>query len=246
MRRFYVENIGTTPSYLIIKGDQARHIRTVLRLKVSDSIILFDGKGSEYNAAITELHPGFVKVQIIERITPIDESPLKITMGQGIMKFKKMDLIVQKATELGITSIIPFISSRAIPKRKGDLGMRKVERWRNIAIESLKQCGRAVPPYIGDIVSFDDLLRQSTEVPLKLIFWENAQRGKLPEILRSHSKTKEVIALIGPEGGFTQREVDRAQAHKFIPVKAGDRLLRAETAAIAFMSIIQYELGDLG
>ncbi len=245
MRRFYVENIVTTSPQLTIRGDQARHIQTVLRLKVSDSIILFDGKGSEYKAAITELNPGFVKVEISERIAPIDESPLKITIGQGIMKFKKMDWIVQKATELGVTSIIPFISSRSIPKQKGDLGMRKVRRWRNIAIESLKQCGRTVPPYIGDIVSFDDLLMTSREVPLKLIFWENAQKGKLLEILRSQAKLKEVIALIGPEGGFTQKEVEKAQAHNFIPVKVGNRLLRTETAAIAFMSIIQYELGDL-
>lgn len=245
MRRFYIENTEVASPYPTIRGIQARHIRTVLHLKAGDSIILFDGTGSQYRATITGTLQDCVRVQIEEKLHPITESPLKVTIGQGIIKYKKMDWVIQKATELGITAIIPFISSRTIPMWKEDKRAKKIERWRSIALESLKQCGRAVPPHIENIIHFDQILKRPEASCLKIILWENAARDRLPDVLKSHSDTKKIFALIGPEGGFTEEEVRKASMHKFIPVKMGDRLLRAETAAMAFMSIVQYQLGDL-
>lgn len=245
MRRFYIENTEVASAHPTIRGIQARHIRTVLRLKAGDPVILFDGTGSQYRATITETLRDCVKVQIAEKLHSLTESPLKVTIGQGIIKYKKMDWIIQKATELGITTIIPFISSRSIPMWRGDKGTKKIERWRSIALESLKQCGRAVPPHIENIIPFDQILERPEASCLKIILWENAAKDRLPDVLKSYSKTRKIFALIGPEGGFTEDEVREASMHKFIPVKIGDRLLRAETAAMAFMSIVQYQLGDL-
>jgi len=245
LKRFYIENTEVASAHPTIKGIQARHIRTVLRLKAGDSIILFDGTGFQYRAIITETLRDCVKVQIAEKLHFLTESPLNVTIGQGIIKYKKMDWIIQKATELGVTSIIPFISSRTIPMWKGDKGTKKIERWQSIALESLKQCGRAVPPHIENIIPFDQILEMPEASCLKIILWENAAKDRLPDVLKSYSKTRKIFALIGPEGGFTEEEVRKANMHKFIPVKMGDRLLKAETTAIAFMSIVQYQLGDL-
>lgn len=196
-------------------------------------------------AVITDISRDYVRFQVVERLVPLAESPIRITIGQAIIKIKKMDWVIQKATELGISAVIPFTCSRSIPILKGDKVAKRVERWRSIALESLKQCGRNIPPRIENITTFDEIVEMPGELSLNLILWENAPKNGLYDILRSN-KTRKIFALIGPEGGFTRDEAEKAKMYKFIPIRMGDRLLRAETAAIAFMSIAQYELGDLG
>jgi len=246
MSRFYVETPHWKGERIEISGAEARHIQRVLRLKEGDEIALFDGKGKEYWGTIETQRHHRTTVKIVRTTTPRRESPIEVILGQGLLKGDKMDYVFQKTTEMGVSAIFPFISSRTIPIVGGERAERRWNRWKRIVVESAKQCGRVIPPRVEGIRHFTSILEVSFHDVVKLILWEKEERF-LKERMRGVDKnSRKFLFLVGPEGGFCEGEISAAQARGFIPAGLGARILRSETVAVAMLSILQYEFGDLG
>lgn len=245
MPRFYVPTPHVENDLLKIGGNEARHIRRVLRLKTGDEIIVFDGLGKEYKGGIVEEGSSSVVIKVQNIFTPEKESPLEVTLAQSLLKGEKMDTLIQKATELGVKEILPFISSRSVPLLGKLAELKRHRRWGRIAIEASKQCGRGVIPKIEPLRDYSEMLQTASLESLRLILWEK-EGVQLKKVLeRSIEKTK-IFFIIGPEGGFSQEEVEEARKTGFTPVSLGQRILRAETASLCFLSILQYDRGDVG
>jgi len=245
MPRFYIPNPHIQNGLLKIEGDEVKHIRKVLRLKAGDAILVFDGLGKEFEGTIIEEERSSVMVKIQHIFSSRGDSSLEVTLAQSLLKGEKMDYLIQKATELGVKEIIPFFSSRSVPLLEKSRGLKRHHRWEKIAIEASKQCGRVVVPKVESLQDYSDMLRSASPDSLRLILWEKGGI-KLKEALeRSREKTK-IFFVIGPEGGFSQDEVDQAKRAGFVAVTLGRRVLRAETASLSFLSILQYEWGDMG
>ena len=208
--------------------------------------MVFDGRGNDYEAQIKTISPDQVRVSPVKRIHTTMDSPVKITFAQAMLKGKKMDMLARQITELGITRWVPFFSERSIPvPAKAKLPVR-LERWRSIIIESMKQCQRSLLTELGDIVSFDEALEMGREDDLKLIFWEEETRT-LPEVLDPvPDRCESVFAIIGPEGGFSKAEIEKAVTLGYRSVSLGSRILKAETAALSVCTLMQYLFGDMG
>jgi 16S rRNA (uracil1498-N3)-methyltransferase len=224
-------------------------MQRVLRLRVGDTVDIFDGTGKEYHGEITRQGRQAVTVGILETTMPDRESPLTVILGQSLIKGDKMDFVIQKATEMGVSEVIPFVSSRSITRLDGSRMDHRVDRWRKIAVESSKQCGRVIPMKVDSVLTFDESLQRASGGVQRLILWEGG-RSRLKALLRKKDQGsagfQSVYFLVGPEGGFSHEEVRQAEAARFMPVGLGSRILRAETAGLTFVSILQYEWGDLG
>jgi 16S rRNA (uracil1498-N3)-methyltransferase len=247
MPRFFLGKISIIDNKVILREGQAGKIRSVLRLKVGDRINLFDGKGGDYLSVIKRLDSKEVELEIIESSFSEKRLSPEIFLGQALPKGKKMDMIVQKATELGVAAVFPFISTRAISRPKDENKWRKrIERWQKIAEGAAEQCGRMDVPRVENVLDFTQFLEKSKEInSLRLLFWEKEGRG-LKEILKRHKKEERIFVLVGPEGGFSEEEVNLAKNFNFSPVSLGKRILRVETATLAILSILQHEIGDMG
>lgn len=246
MSRFYIETPHRRGERIEISGAEARHIQKVLRLKEGDELAFFDGKGKEYWGTIATQDHHRITVKIMGTKAPSRESPIEVMLGQGLLKGDKMDYVFQKATEMGVSAILPFISSRTIPTVGGERAERRWSRWKRIVVESAKQCGRVIPPRVEGIRHFSSILEVSLHDFVKLILWEREERF-LKERMRGIDKnSRKFLFLVGPEGGFCEEEISAAQARGFIPVGLGPRILRSETVGVAMLSILQYEFGDLG
>lgn len=210
-------------------------------MKAGEKIGLFDEAGGKYQAVIQTLSKREVTVRILEKM-PAKVSRGSLKLGQAILKRDKMELVIQKAAELGIYSLHPFLSSRTVVKlERGD----KRDRWQKIAEEAAKQCGRGSRMKVDLPVSFDDLLK-NLNADLKLVFWEEGGEP-IRDFFRkrgaaSSAPAATILTLIGPEGGFSSEEVEAAKQAGFVCLSLGSRILRAETAAIAVGTLIQYEL----
>jgi 16S rRNA (uracil1498-N3)-methyltransferase len=245
MSRFYVPTPQIEKGMLRIEGNEVKHIRRVLRLKAGDEIIVFDSLGKEYEGTIIEETTSSVVIKIQNIFLSKRDSPLDVTLAQSLLKGEKMDYLIQKATELGVKEIIPFFSSRSVPLLEKSGRLKRHHRWGRIAIEASKQCGRGVVPKIEPLQDYSEMLQLASPGSLRLILWER-EGGQLKEVLeRSKEKTR-IFFIIGPEGGFSQEEVEEAKRAGFIPVTLGRRILRAETASLCLLSILQYEQGDIG
>jgi 16S rRNA (uracil1498-N3)-methyltransferase len=245
MPRFYIPNPHIQDGLLKIEGDEVKHIRKVLRLKAGDEILVFDGLGKEFEGTIIEEGRSSVMVKIQHVFSSKGDSPLEVTLAQSLLKGEKMDYLIQKATELGVKEIIPFFSSRSVPLLEKSRRWNRHHRWGKIAVEASKQCGRGVVPKIESLQDYSGMLRAASTDHLRLILWEG-DGIKLKEVLeRSGEKTK-IFFVVGPEGGFSPDEVDKAKRAGFVAVTLGKRILRAETASLCLLSILQYEWGDLG
>ena len=245
MSRFYVPTPQIEKGMLRIEGNEVKHIRRVLRLKAGDEIIVFDSLGKEYEGTIIEETTSSVVIKIQNIFLSKRDSPLDVTLAQSLLKGEKMDYLIQKATELGVKEIIPFFSSRSVPLLEKSGRLKRHHRWGRIAIEASKQCGRGVVPKIEPLQDYSEMLQIASPGSLCLILWER-EGGQLKKVLeRSKEKTR-IFFIIGPEGGFSQEEVEEAKRAGFIPVTLGRRILRAETASLCLLSILQYEQGDIG
>ena len=277
MTRLFLPPEKLTSDKIIITGEQARYISLVLRAKPGEQIIIFDGSGYRYICRILQVHKKEVVIEKIKKEPYSAESTISIILAQGLPKSDKMDLIVQKSTELGVRKIIPLITERAQVRHT-----EKIERWRKIALSASQQSGRDKIPEIKEPVEFTNFLLNivdgdegvipaktgiqkkemdspvkpendeptdkafSKKTQLKLIFFEEQKENNLKEVLTGFRDKKNVVLLIGPEGGFSNDEVRAAVEKGFIGTSLGPRILRTETAPIAAISIIQYELGDIG
>ncbi len=245
MPRFYVPNPSIQNGLLKIEGDEVKHIRKVLRLKTGDEIVVFNGLGKEYEGTILEEKASSVLVKVQNIFFPQKDSPLEVTLAQSLLKGEKMDFLIQKATELGVKEVIPFFSSRSVPLLERSRRLERHRRWERIAVEASKQCGRGVVPRIELLKDYSEMLQIASPEGLRLILWER-EGVRLKEVLERSEEKAKIFFVVGPEGGFSQEEVDGAEKSGFIPVVLGRRVLRAETASLCLLSILQYQRGDIG
>jgi 16S rRNA (uracil1498-N3)-methyltransferase len=240
VHRFYLAPEEWTSSAPTLGSEDSHHCADVLRLQIGDRVTLFDGAGSVADAVLTEVHRKHCRVTIGERsITP----PLKcaITLAQAIPKGKNMDLILQKAVELGASTIVPLLTRRTVVRLDEEDGSRKQERWQQIALEACKQCGRNQVPLVTHPCSLEEFLKQSRE---GLLLLASLQPGavSIKEALAKTPNHQAVTVLVGPEGDFTPEESAAALASGAIPVTLGPMILRAETAALYCLSVLGHEL----
>ncbi len=237
--RFFISPEQVHGARITVTGDDLRHIRTVLRKKPGDALVLCDGRGTEYTVKIVEVGRAEILTEITDQVIREIKRPLA-TLGQGLPKFDKMDWIVQKATELGVSRIVPLMTERTIAKVKDE--EKRITRWQKIAREAAMQSNRPNIPSVGQIVSFKDFLRTpNSELPtLLLLPWEEGTEP-IKNVLKQNPDAKNVVVLIGPEGGFSSSEAELAKDRGFQLVSLGTNILRTETAAVAVLSMISYE-----
>lgn len=243
MRRFFIENYHITDDRTVLTGQDAKHLKDVLRLHVGDSVVLIDGQGMEYHADITSICPDHVDLSIRSAQARSKESPIHITVAQAFLKDKKMDVLLRQLTELGMSRFLPFHASRSVARPDKDRLKTRMDRWGKIARESLKQCERTRLPDICQTLSYDGMLKASEESDLKIMLFEK-ETAPLPH--ESIKPCGSIFILLGPEGGFSEDEVQAAKEKGFITASLGPRILKAETASLTAMALVQYLFGDLG
>ncbi|MCH7926722.1 MAG: 16S rRNA (uracil(1498)-N(3))-methyltransferase [Candidatus Dadabacteria bacterium] len=238
MPRFKVTDQQIIGRKVTISGTDYKHIVKVLRIKPDNKIILFDSKGTEYDCIVKDIFNKELVVEIINKYEINRESHLNISLFQGITKGDKMDLIVQKATELGVNSIYPVATERSEVRNTN-----KISRWQKIADESIKQCGRTNSHSVNTEIKFNELF-DIQKSDLNLIFYENEKSLKIKN-LKNNKNINSVSILIGPEGGFSENEVKIAELNNFKSIGVGPRILRSETASIAAITLLQHHFGDI-
>jgi 16S rRNA (uracil1498-N3)-methyltransferase len=216
-----------------------------LRLRPGDSIVVFDDAGWEHEAVIRSLSPQAAEIEIARSFQAERESPLELTLAVGLTKGEKMDFVVEKATELGVHAIAPFVSAYTVPKFDRRKIEKRGERWQRIALAAAKQCGRTRIPEILLLSNFENLIEQ-TSGSLNLLFWEKEAGQTLKQVHVADPDARSILLVIGAEGGLSDQEAGLAQRHGFKPIRLGRRILRAETAAVAATSLVQFLWGDLG
>lgn len=246
MRRFYIEEINSDDKLCVITGSEAKHITKVLRMTPGDRFILMDGEGSRFEALIESVSSREVVVLLENRLPEPLPSAVNITLCQALLKPSAMDYLIQKTSELGVDCILPFFSGRTVISFDEDRLANKMRHWREIAKNSAKQCGRSVPVKIETPCSFKELMvKWHGEKALKAILWEDERSKNFKTLLKSSSAIKRFMGIVGSEGGFTWEEIEAAGEAGFESASMGGRVLRAETAAITMVAVVQYELGDL-
>ena len=245
-RRFYAPPgaFNSEEQSVILAVDEARHLRDVLRLKAGDEVYVFDGTGREFRCRVVNIARDSAELRVEAEVEPAKpESQLQLNLCVALLKGEKFDLVVQKATELGVTRIVPLITRHAdIHLRDERDADKRVARWQRIALEAAKQSGRALVPEVSGPVSFESLMAGTKDAYLRLMFSERGG-GPLSEV--SGREVKAITALVGSEGGWSDEEIEGARAHDFHVVTLGGRILRAETAAIAVTALLQHLFGDL-
>jgi len=244
MRRFFIapEQMGKYES--VITGDDAHHLRDVLKLRPDELVVVFDGRGQEFRARIVSVTRQKVRVAMLDRVEADTDAVLNLTIGQGYLKDKKMDGLVRRLTELGVVRWVPFFSMRSVPSPDSQRLKGRYQRWQKITTESLKQCRRSRAMAISPVVSFEEALEQAASSDVKVIFWEGA---KAEDVLhrRRLPKATRVFLMVGPEGGFDEKEIALARQNGFEVAGMGPRILRAETAAAAAAVLAQFVFGDM-
>jgi 16S rRNA (uracil1498-N3)-methyltransferase len=239
--RLYLPRPLETGAVCSATADQARYLKTVLRMKEGDPLLIFNGTDWEYEAVIRR--------RTVEAFGTawqrLPAAGIHVTLCQAVPKAEKMDGIIRHATELGAERIIPFLAERSVPRWRPEQLPRKRERWQKIAVEASRQCGRSDIPQVGEIVTFERMLRDIPESGLRLIPWEEETTTGIREVLRDPARAgmKEFVLVIGPEGGFSAEEIDQARRAGFLSVSLGKRVLRVETASLAVIAVLQYEKG---
>lgn len=242
--RIYLPGAIETGAPCKVTADQTRYLSAVLRMKPGDPLRIFNGTGWEYNALIRRQTAEGIELAITGRVAA-PAAEIHITLCQAVPKAEKMDGIIRHATELGVERIIPFFAERSVPRWEPERLLRKQERWRKIAVEASRQCGRSDVPEIGEIVTFERMLCAVPESGFRLIPWEEETTTGISAVLRDPARSgmREFILVIGPEGGFSAEEIALARRAGFLSVSLGRRVLRVETASLALLAILQYEIG---
>jgi 16S rRNA (uracil1498-N3)-methyltransferase len=248
LRRFYAPKLAFTSDgkTVTLGTEEARHAHDVLRLEKGDEVFVFNGEGHEYRCVIAELTSHSATLNVLEEVSPASpESPLDLTLAVALLKGEKFDLVVQKATELGVTRLVPLITARAdVRIREPGDARKKADRWARIAFESAKQCGRAQLMLVDQPMNPDEFFRSMTDVQMKLTYTarDGDPHADLAKVAVMYAR---IAAMIGPEGGWTDDELKQACANGCKVVTLGGRILRAETAAIAVATLLQHRFGDL-
>ncbi len=250
-RRFYAPPTAFDRKLntIALVADEARHLREVLRLKPGDEVYVFNGEGKEFLSRIDESRRDTAQLQIITEVEPArPESPLQLTLALALLKGDKFDLVVQKTTELGVTRIVPVITKHAdIRLRDESDAAKRVTRWQRIAMEAAKQSGRAVVPEIGSAITFASLIETTGKDgrSTSLMFSEREGQSLFQTRDSMAADSKVITALVGSEGGWSDEEIAAVRASGWDVITLGGRTLRAETAAIAVIALLQCLFGDL-
>jgi 16S rRNA (uracil1498-N3)-methyltransferase len=246
MARFFLPRNKIQDGRGIIDGQELEHLRKSLRLVPGDHITVFDDIGWEHEAIIRAFGPEQGEIELLRSYQAERESSLEITLALGLTKGEKMDFVVEKATELGVQTIIPFISAYTVPKLDQKKIEKRVGRWQKIALSAAKQSGRTRIPEILAVRDLKELVKQSFPNSVKLLFWEKETERTLNDVHKGGTAVGSVVIAIGSEGGFSEEEANMARQYGFNLVGLGRRILRAETAAVTAMSLVQFLWGDLG
>lgn len=238
MSRFYVRPECIREDQIVVDGSEARHISRVMRLGAGDSVICFDGTGREYSGIIESASPKKVMVKI-ERARAVGlRAEARIVLAQAVPKKDRMDYIIQKCTELGVSEIVPMITARTVVTLDESRKEKRISRWRKIAVEASKQCGRTELPRIEDPVDVSGFLKKIKDDDLAMIACLFSGTVTIRKTLDSKA-VKRIIFLVGPEGGFNPEEIESARAAGCVPVTLGRLVLKSDTAAVAALAVIQ-------
>ena len=243
MPKYFTKPENIKDGFITIDGDEAKHILNVMRMAEGDKITICDGNKKDYYCEITETAKNALKAQIIDVAESETEPETEIVLFQGLPKSDKMEYIIQKCVEIGVSRIVPVITERAVVKiEKGAKEDKKVERWLKISESAAKQSGRGIVPIVERPVKFTEALKEASMLENAVIPYENEEKTGLKEFIKS-AKKGSVGIFIGPEGGFDNSEIEMAVKSGIIPVTLGKRILRTETAGLVTAAIILYELG---
>ena len=243
MHHFFVTPDQVKEDYIYIEGSDVNHIKNVLRMKLGEALEICDGNSKKYFCEIEEMSSEFVRAQIKEELGADTELPSRLYLFQGLPKSDKMELIIQKAVELGVYEIIPVATKRAVVKLDEKKAGKKVERWNSIAEGGAKQSGRSFIPTVTNVMSFKEALQYAKNLDVVLIPYELAEgMAETKQIISSIEPGQSVGIFIGPEGGFEISEVESAMVAGAKAITLGKRILRTETAGLTTLSILMYHL----
>lgn len=243
MQRFFVTPSQVKEDRIYIEGSDVNHMKNVLRMRPGEELMVSDGNNRQYLCRVAEYTDGLAVLSVEQQETVDTELPSRIYLFQGLPKQEKMELIVQKAVELGACGIIPVETRRAVVRLDEKKKIKKVQRWQQIAESAAKQAGRGYIPQVEPVLSFREALRRAAELDVRLIPYELAEGMEgTRRIVEGIKPGQSVGILIGPEGGFEKNEVEEAGEAGFVPVTLGKRILRTETAGLAVLSVLMYHL----
>lgn len=241
MYHFFVPEENFREKEIIILGDDVNHIKNVLRMEVGEQVTVSAGKGMEYLCAIRQLGESEILLDIEKEQAAITELPVEITLFQALPKKDKMELVIQKAIELGATSIVPVKAKRCVVKLDDKKEEKKRTRWQAIAESAAKQSGRGIIPKIHNAIGFQQALKIAQDMETVLIPYELCEGMKESvDAMKKAAKGKSIGIFIGPEGGFERSEIEQAIEHGAIPISLGKRILRTETAGLATLSVLMF------
>ncbi len=246
MSKFFVPRENIYEDKIIIDNTDVSHITKVLRMVIGDEITLCDGMGFDYSAKISDIQSNKVICSILSKEKSDTEPNISVTLFQGLPKAAKMDYIIQKTTELGISKIVPCSLKRCVVKldtKKAE--EKKCERWQKISEEAAKQSGRGIVPKVNMPLSLKEVLDSAKDYDLFFVPYEAEDTTTIKEVLTSVNEPKNVAFMIGPEGGFDISEIDVIKKAGIKTVTLGKRILRTETAGEAALAMIMYEIGDI-
>ncbi len=237
--RIYQPGVIPLQQDFSLAEDGANHIGRVLRMQANDELCLFNGDGKNYQAVITAVEKKQLVVKVISASDNLVESPLRLHLGQGISRGDRMDFVIQKAVELGVTEITPLFTERCGVKLDAERLAKRTEQWQKIAIAACEQSGRSVVPVVHSALQLNKWLTQETkDLKLTLDPWTS-------DSIKTITGSQTIRLVIGPEGGFTDTEVAQTKDAGFLAVRLGPRVLRTETAALTAISALQLQFGDL-
>lgn len=246
MHKFFTPSELFTDTHATIVGDDVKHIYKVLRVTNGEKVVINNLRGEEFLGEVEEVNKQEVSIKILEKLDINNESNLHITLFQGLPKAAKMDLIVQKCVELGVNEIVPTITDRVDVKLKGEF--KKLDRLNKISLEACKQSKRSQIPNVIDPIDFKEALKCMESMDLVVIPYENATGYGIKSMVKTidTSNVKTIGIMVGPEGGFEDTEIEALKSKGAHIVTLGPRILRTETAGFTCISLLQYELGDVG
>lgn len=243
MPRFFIPKEQICEDTATVVGDDLFHMGHTLRMKVGEEVTLCDEEGIEYDCVIREMDKEKALLTIRGRCQSANEPTLEACLFQCVPKGDKMETIVQKAVELGVSRIVPVLSRNCVVKLDAKNGAKKAERWNKIALSAAKQCGRGKVPVVENPISYEAALEEMAHYTTRVLFYEHARDGSLRDILKKEDR--QLAFLIGSEGGLTPQEVEQAAERGVKIATLGKRILRTETASGAVLAVAMYETGNL-
>lgn len=243
MHRFFIQHSQIQGSRLYVEGPDVNHIKNVLRMKPGDQVMVSDGEDMQYLCALESFTDGLVWFEIVDTWKENRELPSKLYLFQGLPKSDKMELIIQKATELGVHEVVPVVTGRTVVRLDEKKAQKKTARWNAIAESAAKQSGRSRIPQVREVMAFSEALAFAGELDVLLIPYEKAEGMEATrQAIGGIRPGQSVGIFIGPEGGFEEAEVEQAVALGAAPVTLGRRILRTETAGFVVLSMLLYHL----